>query len=158
VSESTSPQRHAQPGRNRRQTQDEKLLAAPRQQEQLFTHTDPWRVLRILGEFVEGFDTLAELGPAVSIFGSARTSPDDPQYLAAVETARLLAEAGLVVITGGGPGIMQAGNQGAKLGNGQYLHPLFGRVEILNYFGQITSIPPIQGRSTSGTTTEPSGC
>ncbi|GAB4416911.1 MAG: hypothetical protein Fur0044_12470 [Anaerolineae bacterium] len=58
---------------------------------QIIAGTDPWRVLRIQGEFVHGFDTLAELGPAVSIFGSARTEPDDPLYQAAVETARLLA-------------------------------------------------------------------
>jgi uncharacterized protein (TIGR00730 family) len=84
----------------------------------LFTETDPWRVLRIQGEFVHGFDTLAELGPAVTIFGSARTPPDGPMYQAAVETARLLAEAGLVIITGGGPGIMEAGNKGAQLAGG----------------------------------------
>lgn len=75
-------------------------------------------MLRIQGEFVHGFDTLAELGPAVSIFGSARTEPDDPMYQATVETARLLAEAGLAIITGGGPGIMEAGNKGAQLGGG----------------------------------------
>jgi uncharacterized protein (TIGR00730 family) len=67
---------------------------------------------------VVGFEELAELGPAVSIFGSARTSSDDPIYHAAVETARLLAEAGLAIITGGGPGIMEAGNKGARLGGG----------------------------------------
>lgn len=99
-----------------RPTQDEKLLAKPG--ESSFTDTDPWRVLRITGEFVEGFDTLAELGPAVTIFGSARTKPHEPLYQAAVETARLLAEAGLAIITGGGPGIMEAGNKGAQLGNG----------------------------------------
>jgi uncharacterized protein (TIGR00730 family) len=104
--------------RTQRSTQDEKLLESPRGEEKLFTNTDPWRVLRIQGEFVEGFDTLAQTGPAVSIFGSARTSEDDPYYLAAVETARLLAEAGLVIITGGGPGIMEAGNKGAKEGGG----------------------------------------
>jgi uncharacterized protein (TIGR00730 family) len=98
-------------------TQDEKLLEkaplpAP------FTDTDPWRVLRITGEFVEGFDTLADLGPAVSIFGSARTKPEHPNYAAAQETARLLAEAGLAIITGGGPGIMEAGNKGALEGGG----------------------------------------
>jgi uncharacterized protein (TIGR00730 family) len=99
-------------------TQDEKFLARPKAQDILFTDTDPWRVLRIQGEFVHGFDTLAELGPAVTIFGSARTPPDHPMYQAAVETARLLAEAGLVIITGGGPGIMEAGNKGAKLAGG----------------------------------------
>jgi uncharacterized protein (TIGR00730 family) len=102
----------------RKQTEDEKLLNPDQAKEQIFTNTDPWRVLRIQGEFVEGFDTLAELGPAVSIFGSARTLPDDPMYQATVETARLLAEAGLAVITGGGPGIMEAGNIGAQQGGG----------------------------------------
>jgi uncharacterized protein (TIGR00730 family) len=97
-------------------TQDKKLLETPGPEQQAFTDTDPWRVLRIQGEFVEAFDTLAGLGPAVTIFGSARTPPADPLYQAAVETARLLAEAGLAIITGGGPGIMEAGNRGAKLG------------------------------------------
>ncbi len=99
-------------------TQDEQLLSPPGKAETLFTSTDPWRVLRIQGEFVAGFDTLADLGPAVTIFGSARVKPDDPLYVAAVETARLLAEAGLAIITGGGPGIMEAGNKGAQLGGG----------------------------------------
>jgi uncharacterized protein (TIGR00730 family) len=99
-------------------TEDEKLLRKPPVDEPRFTDTDPWRVLRIQGEFVAGFDALAELGPAVSIFGSARTSPDDPMYQATVETARLLAEEGLAIITGGGPGIMEAGNKGAQLGGG----------------------------------------
>jgi uncharacterized protein (TIGR00730 family) len=103
---------------NRRATEDERLLNTAPTPEQVFTGTDPWRVLRIQGEFVEGFDTLAELGPAVSIFGSARTPEDDPMYQAAVETARLLAEAGLAIITGGGPGIMEAGNKGAQQGGG----------------------------------------
>jgi uncharacterized protein (TIGR00730 family) len=102
----------------RKPTEDEKLLNPDRTKEQIFTDTDPWRVLRIQGEFVEGFDTLARLGPAVSIFGSARTLPDDPMYVAAVETARLLAEAGLTIITGGGPGIMEAGNKGAQQAGG----------------------------------------
>jgi hypothetical protein len=99
-------------------TQDEQLFQAHSSQERQFRDSDPWRVLRIQAEFVEGFDTLAGLGPAVSIFGSARTSQNDAMYLATVEIARLLAEAGLVVITGGGPGIMEAGNKGAKLGGG----------------------------------------
>ena len=99
-------------------TQDEQLLASPIPTQAPFTHTDPWRVLRIMGEFVEGFDTLANLGQAVTIFGSARTKPGDPMYEAAVETARLLAEAGFAIITGGGPGIMEAGNKGAQLGGG----------------------------------------
>src|SRR4051794_1777125 len=94
-----------------RVTQDEQLLETPRHDE--FTHTDTWRVFRIMGEFVEGFDDLATITRGVSIFGSARTQPDHPQYKAAQETAALLARAGYAVITGGGPGIMQAANQGA---------------------------------------------
>jgi uncharacterized protein (TIGR00730 family) len=79
-----------------------------------FTSTDPWRVLRILGEFVEGFEALAELGRSVTIFGSARVKADHPQYRAATEVARLLGEAGFTIITGGGPGIMEAANLGAR--------------------------------------------
>ncbi len=78
-----------------------------------WVHTDPWRVLRIQSEFVEGFGALAELGPAVSIFGSARTKPDDPMYEAAQEIARKLCGEGYAVITGGGPGVMEAANKGA---------------------------------------------
>ncbi len=98
-------------------TEDEKLLQkiGPRID---FTRTDPWRVLRIMSEFIEGFDTLAGVTRGVSIFGSARTGPDDPQYAAARETARLLAEAGYSIITGAGPGIMEAANRGAREGRG----------------------------------------
>ncbi len=104
--------------RTKQTTQDEKLLRKTQPDPKSFTETDPWRVLRIQGEFVEGFEALAQLGPAVTLFGSARIQENDPMYQAAVETARLLAEAGLVVITGGGPGIMDAGNKGAKQGGG----------------------------------------
>lgn len=76
-------------------------------------HTDPWRVLRIQSEFVEGFGALAELGPAVSVFGSARTHPHDPVYEMAVQVGAALARAGYAVITGGGPGTMEAANRGA---------------------------------------------
>ena len=92
-------------------TQDEQLLESPRADE--FTHTDPWRVFRIMGEFVEGFDELATLTRGISIFGSARSKPSDPDYVAAQETAALLAADGFAVITGGGPGIMEAANRGA---------------------------------------------
>ena len=78
-----------------------------------WVHTDPWRVLRIQSEFVEGFGALAGLGPAVSIFGSARTPESDPTYATATELAAALASAGYAVITGGGPGIMEAANRGA---------------------------------------------
>jgi uncharacterized protein (TIGR00730 family) len=81
-----------------------------------FTLTDPWRVLRITSEFVNGFDALAHIPPSVTIFGSARTRPNDPTYAAAVETACLLARAGFGIITGGGPGIMEAANKGAQKG------------------------------------------
>jgi uncharacterized protein (TIGR00730 family) len=92
-------------------TQDEQLLESPRPDE--FKHTDPWRVFRIMGEFVEGFDELATLSRGIAIFGSARTKPDDPDYKVAQETAALLAAQGFAVITGGGPGIMEAANRGA---------------------------------------------
>ncbi|HJU54569.1 MAG TPA: TIGR00730 family Rossman fold protein [Pyrinomonadaceae bacterium] len=92
-------------------TQDEQLLETPKPDE--FTHTDTWRVFRIMGEFVEGFDELATVTRGVSIFGSARVKPDHEQYKAAQETAALLARAGFAVITGGGPGIMEAANRGA---------------------------------------------
>ena len=78
-----------------------------------FTHSDAWRVLRITGEFVAGFDALAELGPAAAVFGSARTPVTDPWYAAARRIGGRLAEAGFATITGGGPGIMEAANQGA---------------------------------------------
>jgi uncharacterized protein (TIGR00730 family) len=95
----------------RQVTQDEQLLESPRQDE--FTHTDTWRVFRIMGEFVEGFDDLATVSRGVAIFGSARTPADNPYYAAARETAALLARAGYSVLTGGGPGIMDAANRGA---------------------------------------------
>ncbi|MGZ4445950.1 MAG: LOG family protein [Nocardioides sp.] len=78
-----------------------------------WVHTDPWRVLRIQAEFVEGFGALAELGPAISVFGSARIAPEDPTYALAEEVGRRLAEAGFAVITGGGPGTMEGANKGA---------------------------------------------
>ena len=83
-----------------------------------FTSEDPWRVFRIMAEFVEGFEAMSQLGPAVAIFGSARMPQESPYYKAAVETARLAAEAGLAVITGGGPSIMEAANRGAKEAGG----------------------------------------
>jgi uncharacterized protein (TIGR00730 family) len=78
-----------------------------------WVHTDPWRVLRIQSEFVDGFGALAELGPAVAVFGSARTPPDHPNFALAEEVGRRLAEAGFAVVTGGGPGAMEAANKGA---------------------------------------------
>jgi uncharacterized protein (TIGR00730 family) len=77
-----------------------------------WVHADPWRVLRIQSEFVEGFGMLAELGPAISVFGSARTGPGDPHYALAERVGAELARAGYAVVTGGGPGIMEAANKG----------------------------------------------
>src|SRR2546427_4472196 len=100
-------------------TEDERLLQIPSDERRTsFTHTDPWRVLRIMGEFVEGFDTLSDVRNAVTIFGSARTKAGDAYYEKAVETGRLLAKQGFPIITGGGPGIMEAANRGAQEGNG----------------------------------------
>jgi uncharacterized protein (TIGR00730 family) len=81
-------------------------------------YSDSWSVFKIMSEFVEGFETMRRLGPCVSIFGSARTATDNKYYLMAVEIAKQLADAGFGVITGGGPGIMEAGNKGAKENKG----------------------------------------
>jgi hypothetical protein len=95
---------------------DAGLLTRPSDPE--FLHSDPWRVLRILGEFVDGFDALARVGPAVTVFGSARVTEDNPHYALAREVGGLLAERGYSVITGGGPGIMEAANRGASEASG----------------------------------------
>lgn len=97
-------------------TEDEKLLQ--RRPSPDFLETDTWRALRILSEFVEGFDALAHLGPAVTVFGSARTPRDHPVYEQARTIGRKLAEAGYAVITGGGPGTMEAANRGCREGGG----------------------------------------
>ncbi len=112
-----TPSHHKGPVRLRRShipdsTTDQRLLDS--RGEAGWVHTDPWRVLRIQAEFVEGFGALAELGPAVSVFGSARTQPDDPMFAAASEIASKLCHAGYAVITGGGPGAMEAANRGAS--------------------------------------------
>ncbi len=103
-------------GKRSRLTEDELFLkAAVEHLEELpsvVAKGEAWRVFRIMGEFVEGFDELMRLGPAVSIFGSARTKPDEPVWEQCVETARLLGEAGFSIITGGGPGMMEAANAG----------------------------------------------
>ncbi|WP_211467510.1 TIGR00730 family Rossman fold protein [Actinocrinis puniceicyclus] len=103
-------------GQVQESTTDQRLLDTRGPTEWL--HSDPWRVHRITAEFVEGFGALAELGPAVAVFGSARALPDSPEYLQGVEVGRLLADAGYAVITGGGPGVMEAANQGAVKGGG----------------------------------------
>ncbi|MHC4599691.1 MAG: LOG family protein [Planctomycetota bacterium] len=97
--------------------EDRELLQSPAQVED-FTTKDPWRVLRMQGEIVEGFDALHAIGPAVAIFGSARLRPGSLHFEKAVETGRMLSDQGLVVITGGGPGIMEAANRGASSGEG----------------------------------------
>ncbi|MFB9528904.1 LOG family protein [Nonomuraea roseola] len=97
-------------------THDQRLL--DRQGPADWVHMDPWRVLRIQAEFVEGFGQLAELPPAVTVFGSARTPDDSPDYQMGVALGRHLAEAGYAVITGGGPGAMEAGNKGAAEAGG----------------------------------------
>jgi uncharacterized protein (TIGR00730 family) len=99
-------------------TADRKLLQTKPYQDVSFLETDAWRSLRILGEFISGFEALARLGPAVTVFGSARTPPADPMYQSATALARGLAESGFTVITGGGPGIMEAANIGAQQGGG----------------------------------------
>jgi len=102
-----------------RETQDERLLERaaelPATTRSAATAADAWRVFRIMGEFVEGFEEMGKLGPCVSIFGSARVSASDPMYEKCVETARLLGEAGFGIVTGGGPGMMEAANKGASL-------------------------------------------
>jgi uncharacterized protein (TIGR00730 family) len=100
-------------------TEDRKLLRPAPYADTSFLETDAWRALRIMGEFVEGFDALADLGPAVSVFGSARLPDQDPSYAQAEELGRRLAEHGITVITGGGPGIMEAANKGAKEAGGE---------------------------------------
>lgn len=97
-------------------TTDQRLLDAGGPSD--WVHTDPWRVLRIQSEFIEGFGTLAELPPAISVFGSARTPADSPEYEAGVRLGRGPVEAGFAVITGGGPGAMEAANKGACEANG----------------------------------------
>ena len=84
-----------------------------------FIKEDPWRIFRIMAEFVDSFETMSRVGPAVSIFGSARMRSTDPYYKATVELARELAKHDLAVITGGGPGVMEAANKGASMARGR---------------------------------------
>lgn len=99
-------------------TFDQLLLRSEPAQARQSTTTDAWRVMRIQGEFIEGFGTLAQLGPAISVFGSARMAEGSPEYEQAREVGRRLSEAGFTVVTGGGPGIMEAANRGAKEAGG----------------------------------------
>jgi hypothetical protein len=110
------PDKDHQATRRARRTEDQRLLERPMPPD--FLDSDPWRVLRIQSEFVEGFDALAAVGPAVSVFGSARTKASHPNYKLARELGRLLAMQGYAVVTGGGPGIMEAANRGCQEGGG----------------------------------------
>lgn len=101
------------PEKKKRKNEDRELLKFSKTAVSDFIHTDPWRILRIQSEFVEGFDSLAGIGPCIAIFGSARTLPEDKYYIEAQKTARQIVKRGLGVITGGGPGIMEAANKGA---------------------------------------------
>src|SRR2546425_4027188 len=131
----------------KRRTEDERLFEPrPIRERRAFTHTDPWRVLRITGEFVAGFDELSDVEWAVAIFGSARTRAANPWYRRAVDTARRLGEEKFAIITGGGPGIMEAANQGAReagtvsiglnieLPHEQAANPYLDRVINFRYF------------------------
>ncbi|MFD7075933.1 TIGR00730 family Rossman fold protein [Nocardioides sp. NPDC057577] len=104
-------------GRPAGSTTDQRLLDSSGHGD--WVHTDPWRVMKIQAEFVEGFNDLSEIGPAISVFGSARTPKDHPTYAQAEAIGRGLAEAGFVVITGGGPGTMEAANKGALEAGGE---------------------------------------
>lgn len=123
------------------QTEDERLLNFPMRR-----INDPWRVLRIMGEFVQGFDQLTDMEEAIAIFGSARVNPEDEWYRATERVARLFAKSGWTVITGGGPGIMEAGNKGAfeagghsvglniELPHEQHANPYVNRELTFHYF------------------------
>src|ERR1700754_4055123 len=102
--------------RNESSTTDQRLLDSRGPSD--WVHTDPWRGLRIKAEFVEGFGMLAELPRAVTVFGSARTSSDHPEYAQGQELGAALAKAGFAVITGGGPGVMEAANKGCSEARG----------------------------------------
>jgi len=114
---SGSPRRDRHLWTKRSVKDDFDLLDASRQASE-FTASDTWRVFRIMSEFVEGFEQLSGLGPAVAVFGSARMKPSDPYYEQARRTGRLLAERRIAVVTGGGGGIMEAANRGAQEGGG----------------------------------------
>lgn len=103
-------------GRPEGSTTDQRLLDSRGDSD--WVHTDPWRVLKIQAEFVEGFNDLAEVGPAISVFGSARIKPEHPAYQLGVDVGRALVDAGFTVITGGGPGAMEAANKGASEAGG----------------------------------------
>lgn len=121
---SLQPQPHAEPGvrKGSRGTSDQRILSwtdEDRAKAAEFVHSDPWRVQRITSEFVAGFDAFAETGPAVCVFGSARVREGDKAYDASEYLGKRLAEHGITVITGGGPGVMEAANKGASLAGGE---------------------------------------
>lgn len=97
-----------------RLTEDEQILSCSNLPGLTPLQSDSWRVFRIMGEFVEGFESFANVGEAVTIFGSARVAPEEPIYQSTVEVASLLGKAGFSIITGGGPGLMEAANKGAR--------------------------------------------
>ena len=113
MADSTQHRHPQEPLPHDRPTEDERLLESV--EEVRTIGKDAWRTFRIMGEFVEGFEELSQLGRAVSIFGSARVTAGSWEYRQCVETARLLGEEGYAIITGGGPGIMEAANRGARL-------------------------------------------
>src|ERR1041385_3971292 len=96
-----------------------RLSSVPMNETNHFIREDPWRIFRIMAEFVESFETMSKIGPAVTIFGSARTKTSDPFYQATVEIGHKLAKENFAVITGGGPGIMEAANRGAAQARGR---------------------------------------
>jgi len=132
------------PAKSREALEDRKLLDRPSREAML--QSESWRVLRITSEFVSGFEHLADVYPAVSIFGSARTALSNQYYAEAVRTAELLGRAGFAIITGGGPGIMEAANKGAKLAGAlsigcnielpfeQELNPYLDKAMTFRYF------------------------
>jgi uncharacterized protein (TIGR00730 family) len=111
------PSEHpGEPFPREKETEDERLLQTVEELEAIEAiGRDSWRVFRIMGEFVEGFEEMGEIGTGVSFFGSARVTEDDPMYQKCIETARKLGEKGFSIITGGGPGMMEAANRGAQL-------------------------------------------
>ena len=117
-----------------------------------WVHTDPWRVLRIQSEFIDGFGTLAELGPAVSVFGSARTPRDHPLYATAERLGAQLVRAGLAVITGGGPGVMEAADKGAAEAGGVSVG------SALSCRSSLVSTPTSTSASTSATSSRARRC
>lgn len=105
-----------------------------------FVKEDPWRIFRIMAEFVDSFETLSQLGPGVTVFGSARMRPKDPYYAAAVQLAKGLAKHNLAIITGGGPGVMEAANKGASLAKGKSVG-LNIQLPHEQYYNRFANIP-----------------